>query len=175
MVFSCSLLNHPISFLSMHIVMQIGLVTRITGVLPRVIAYSLDLIWFLGVPRSNLLLLDSALKLNIGAWLMLLLNWLGFNHFRVSIELGIGFPTPTLYCDDLSVVSLSHNLVLHSRTKHIELDIHFVREKVQSKALVVLLHTRLLIGFTKPVSSSRFCELRFKLKVLNDQKKTQGA
>lgn len=75
------------------------------------------------------------------------------------IELGIGFPTPTLYCDNLSAVSLSHNLVLHSRTKHIELDIHFVREKVQSKALVVLLHTRLLIGFTKPVSSSRFCEL----------------
>lgn len=77
----------------------------------------------------------------------------------LSIELDIGFPTPTLYCDNLSDVSLSHNPVLHSRTKHIELDIHFVHEKVQSKALVVLLHTSLLISFTKPVSSSRFCEL----------------
>lgn len=42
-------------------------------------------------------------------------------------ELGIHFTKPTLFCDNSSAVSLSHNPVLHSRTKHMELDVHFVR------------------------------------------------
>ncbi|KAJ9540484.1 hypothetical protein OSB04_026990 [Centaurea solstitialis] len=35
-----------------------------------------------------------------------------------------------VYCDNVSAVYLSGNPVQHQRTKHIELDIHFVREKV---------------------------------------------
>lgn len=69
---------------------------------------------------------------------------------------------------NLSAISLSHNPVLHSRTKHIELDIHFVREKVTSNAFRVV-HVsaadQLADSFTKPLSSSRFCDLRAKLKV----------
>ncbi|PNX69458.1 putative copia-type protein, partial [Trifolium pratense] len=53
-------------------------------------------------------------------------------------ELQVPFHTPTLLCDNISAVSLAHNPILHSRTKHIELDIHFVREKVLSKHLNVL-------------------------------------
>ena len=34
------------------------------------------------------------------------------------------------FCDNVSVVYLSANPVNHKRTKHIELDVHFVREKV---------------------------------------------
>lgn len=37
---------------------------------------------------------------------------------------------PTLWCDDLSASALASNHVYHARTKHIELDIHFVRDKV---------------------------------------------
>lgn len=37
---------------------------------------------------------------------------------------------PSVYCDNISTVLLSANPILHSRTKHIELDLHFVREKV---------------------------------------------
>nr|KYP37514.1 Retrovirus-related Pol polyprotein from transposon TNT 1-94 [Cajanus cajan] len=59
-------------------------------------------------------------------------------------ELGIFSDTPTLYCDNLGVVALSHNPVLHSRTKHMELDIHFVREKVVSKNLIVQ-HVQLML------------------------------
>ncbi|XP_018513827.1 uncharacterized mitochondrial protein AtMg00810-like [Brassica rapa] len=36
-----------------------------------------------------------------------------------------------VYCDNISAVYLSSNPVQHQRTKHIEIDIHFVREKVQ--------------------------------------------
>ncbi|XP_035834863.1 uncharacterized mitochondrial protein AtMg00810-like [Helianthus annuus] len=35
-----------------------------------------------------------------------------------------------VYCDNVSAIYLSGNPVQHQRTKHIELDIHFVREKV---------------------------------------------
>ena len=35
-----------------------------------------------------------------------------------------------VYCDNISTVYLSENLVHHGRTKHMGLDVHFVREKV---------------------------------------------
>ncbi|KAJ0508396.1 putative RNA-directed DNA polymerase [Helianthus annuus] len=35
-----------------------------------------------------------------------------------------------VFCDNVSAVYLSNNPVQHQRTKHIEIDIHFVREKV---------------------------------------------
>ncbi|GJZ08158.1 ribonuclease H-like domain-containing protein [Tanacetum coccineum] len=38
-------------------------------------------------------------------------------------------PTP-IYCDNVSAVYLSSNLVQHQRTKHIEIDIHFFRDFV---------------------------------------------
>lgn len=45
-------------------------------------------------------------------------------------ELRVPHKVPKIMCDNLSVVALSHNYVLHSRTKHMELDIFFVKEKV---------------------------------------------
>jgi hypothetical protein len=35
-----------------------------------------------------------------------------------------------IYCDNVSAVYLSHHSVHHQRTKHVEIDIHFVRELV---------------------------------------------
>jgi hypothetical protein len=35
-----------------------------------------------------------------------------------------------VYCDNISAVYLSTNPVQHQRTKHVEIDLHFVREKV---------------------------------------------
>jgi len=65
-------------------------------------------------------------------------------------------------------MSLAHNPVLHSRTKHMELDIFFVREKVISKDLIVS-HIPAQYQWadiiTKPLSTSRFLELRDKLRV----------
>lgn len=43
------------------------------------------------------------------------------------------FSKPLVHCDNLSVVLLTANPVLHARTKHLELDLFFVREKVQRK------------------------------------------
>ena len=42
------------------------------------------------------------------------------------------------FCDNVSVVYMSKNPVHHKRTKHIKLDIHFVRERVQAGELRIL-------------------------------------
>jgi histone deacetylase 1/2 len=83
-------------------------------------------------------------------------------------ELGVSFSAPTIFCDNLSAVSLAHNPVMHSRTKHMEIDLFFVREKVISKQLHVL-HVpgtdQWADVLTKPLSSSHFLALKPKLKV----------
>ncbi|KAD5803001.1 hypothetical protein E3N88_14361 [Mikania micrantha] len=43
-----------------------------------------------------------------------------------------------VYCDNISAVSLTENPVQHQRTKHVEIDIHFVREKVRMGHVRVL-------------------------------------
>jgi hypothetical protein len=46
-------------------------------------------------------------------------------------------PTAKLWCDNMGAKYLSSNLVFHDRTKHIEVDYHFVRERVTRKLLEV--------------------------------------
>jgi hypothetical protein len=43
-----------------------------------------------------------------------------------------------IYCDNISTVYLSTNLVQHQRTKHVEIDLHFVRERVAAGEVWVL-------------------------------------
>ena len=38
--------------------------------------------------------------------------------------------TPLMWCDNQSAIALAYNPVYHAKTKHVELDIHFIRDKV---------------------------------------------
>ena len=61
------------------------------------------------------------------AWLRLLLK-----------DLGVALPIqPTIFCDNMSAIALSANPVYHSRIKHLDMDYHFVRERVHNGDLLV--------------------------------------
>ena len=48
-------------------------------------------------------------------------------------DLGVQVPTPSLVmCDNVSTIALANNLVQHAKTKHNEIDYHFVRDKIRS-------------------------------------------
>ncbi|KAJ0105808.1 hypothetical protein Patl1_18655 [Pistacia atlantica] len=84
-------------------------------------------------------------------------------------ELCISLPIPpTIWCDNIGALALASNPVFHARTKHIEVDYHFLREKVLNKDITlqfICSQYHIADVFTKGLSTSRFCELRNKLQV----------
>ena len=73
-----------------------------------------------------------------------------------------------VYCDNVSAVYLSSNPVQHQRTKHVEIDLHFVRERVAIGAVRVLhvpTTSQFADVFTKGLPSSVFTDFRSNLNV----------
>lgn len=76
------------------------------------------------------------------------------------------------WCDNLSASALAANPVFHARTKHIEIDVHFIRDKVLAKELDVRYvpsSDQIADCLTKSLPQHRFEELRFKLGVMDWQ------
>lgn len=42
-----------------------------------------------------------------------------------------------LYYDNKAAINLANNLVLHDRTKHVEIDRHFISERIDAKELIL--------------------------------------
>ena len=77
--------------------------------------------------------------------------------------------SPILWCDNIGATYLAANPVFHARTKHIEIDYHFVREQVKQKNLLIgYLATKDQTAdiLTKALPKHRFLFLRSKLHLL---------
>ncbi|RDX90533.1 Copia protein, partial [Mucuna pruriens] len=75
-----------------------------------------------------------------------------------------------MFCDNNSAISIVHNPVQHDRTKHFEIDRHFIKEKIDN-GLIVTAHvpTGLQVTdvFTKWLHTTRFQELNGKLGIID--------
>jgi len=84
-------------------------------------------------------------------------------------ELGISLRSPpTLWCDNIEATYMLVNPVFHARTKHVEIDFHFVRDRVADKSLEIRFipsSDQLADVLTKPLVSQCFQHLCFKLNV----------
>ena len=91
------------------------------------------------------------------------IRWFGY-LFR---ELGIPLRSaPCIYVDNISAIYMAANPIFHARTRHIEIDYHFVRELVARKALHTLYvpsSHQLADIFTKGLNRDRFSLLKSKL------------
>ena len=71
--------------------------------------------------------------------------------------------TALIYCDNISTVYMSSNPIQHQHTKHVEIDLHFVRERVAIGDVCVLhvpTSSQYADIFTKGLPSSVFKEFR---------------
>uniref|UniRef100_A0A2N9IX43 CCHC-type domain-containing protein n=1 Tax=Fagus sylvatica TaxID=28930 RepID=A0A2N9IX43_FAGSY len=90
------------------------------------------------------------------AWIRMLLSDL---HVFLS-------ECPLIWCDNTSAISLASNPVFHARTKHVEVDYHFVRERVvrgDLKVQFIPTVDQLADLLTKALPTPRFVQLANKL------------
>jgi hypothetical protein len=75
-----------------------------------------------------------------------------------------------LLCDNESAIRMADNLVEHSRTKHIDIRYHFLRDHQQKGDIeisYVNTHNQLADIFTKPLDEKTFSKLRNELNILD--------
>ena len=90
---------------------------------------------------------------------------------RVLVELKIPSEgSIQLLCDSQSAISFAKNPVHHDRTKHVEIDRHFIREKIEGKIIKpVYIPSNLQTAdiLTKALPRAHFEDLSCKLGMLN--------
>jgi hypothetical protein len=89
---------------------------------------------------------------------------------QTLLEYGVVLEKLPLLCDNESVVKIANNPIQHSRTKHIDVCHHFLRDHVAKGDIileVVRSEDQLADISTKPLDKPRFCMLRNELNILD--------
>ncbi|KAK2390516.1 putative mitochondrial protein [Trifolium repens] len=95
------------------------------------------------------------------------LQWLVYLLTDLNVQCA---KPPVLYCDNQSALHIAANPVFHERTKHLEIDCHFVREKLQQGVFKLLpIHTKSQLAdfFTKALPPKAFSSFITKLNMLD--------
>ena len=86
-----------------------------------------------------------------------------------DLEMKYTEPIP-IHCDNTSAISVSKNPVSHSKTKHIPIKYHFLREQVTNKVVqlnFIPSKEQTIDIFTKPLSKTQFEYIHQKLGVIS--------
>lgn len=84
---------------------------------------------------------------------------------------------PIIWCDNLSATALASTPVMHVRLKHVEIDVHYIRDQVlQNKVIVARVPSidQIVDCLTKALSHTRFNMLRDKLGVVSSPTSLRG-
>nr|AAM74419.1 Putative retroelement [Oryza sativa Japonica Group] len=85
-------------------------------------------------------------------------------------DYGLIFEKVPLFCDNTNAINVAKNRVQHSRTKHIDIRFHFLRDHVEKGDVELqFLDTKLQLAdiFTKPLDSNRFAFLCGELGIIH--------
>jgi hypothetical protein len=85
-------------------------------------------------------------------------------------DFGYNLSKVPLLCDNESAIRMADNPVEHSRTKHIDIRHHFLRDHQQKgdiEVFYISTENQLADIFTKPLDEKTFCRLRSELNVLD--------
>ena len=89
---------------------------------------------------------------------------------QTSKDLRVKFNEPIpIFCDNTNTINISKNHVIHSKTKHIPIKYHFIREQVAEKNInleYVGTKEKIVDIFTKQLPREAFEYLRQKLGIL---------
>jgi hypothetical protein len=89
---------------------------------------------------------------------------------QTLLDYGVVLENIPLLCDNESAVKIANNPVQHSRTKHIDICHHFLRDHVAKGDIIlegVRSEDQLADIFTKPLEKTHFCMLRNELNILD--------
>jgi hypothetical protein len=82
---------------------------------------------------------------------------------KLLCDYGFTQDTMVIHCDNTSAINISKNPFQHSRTKHIDIRHHFIRDLVESRIVslsFLLTDNQLADILTKPLDGSKFESLR---------------
>jgi hypothetical protein len=87
-------------------------------------------------------------------------------------DYGYKFSKVPLLCDNESAIRMADNPIEHSRTKHIAIRYHFLRDRQQRgdiEIAYVSIKEQLADIFTKPLDEKTFTKLRNELNILDSR------
>ena len=85
-------------------------------------------------------------------------------------DFGLKFHHVPIMCDNTSAISISKNPVQHSRTKHIEIRHHFLRDHAEKGDITlefIRTEEQLADIFTKPLNEPQFVNIRTQLGIIS--------